>query len=305
MRAKGKKYSLDDHFNVKPSTKLKRLTRGEFDTTDYALSRFGAQQLFLRTIKVLMPEVLDDLRNDCYQVYLATKLPEYHWRVMPNVWVDIYNNQISDGEQFLLPLRESIWSWSKRWNLDTDWCRARIFFTLVTWATPRTAYTYSKEEGEKIIEITDKCEDWSYGEMYWGDANINIEEFIFKSIWNPLYMSRSGVDRTTRAYFEKEWTEYLDKIEERFYQKNDARRSLYSPKQEHFNWLVKYQIKCMSAELIFAEENPKIYASRKKEGGISEHTKFIRKAYNKLANFIYLPLRPSGITPGRRPRKKT
>jgi hypothetical protein len=224
---------------------------------------------------------------------------------MPDVWVDIYNNKIPNEESYLLPLRESIWAWSKRWNLDTDWCRARIFFTLVTWGTPRTAYTYSKEEGEKIIEIKDKCEDWSYGEIVWGDADINLEEFVFKSFWNPLYMSRSGADRTTRAYFEKEWTEYLDKIEERFYQKNDARPALYSPKQEHFNWLVKYQIKCMSAELIFAEENPKIYASRKKEGNISEYTRFIRKAYNKLANFIYLPLRSRDITLGRRPRKKT
>jgi hypothetical protein len=300
-RKKSDKEVLSD-FPIFPQ-RTKRLTSGEFDSRNYTLSSIGAQQIFLRTIQVLAPEVLQDLKESCLEVFTESALPEYHWRLFPHVCADLFDNNIRPEESFLSAIREGIWSWSERWNLDTDWCRERAFYTLVKWGKPTTAYTYTEEEGDKEITVIDERTDWSYGaEPPWA-YNFEMEEFVFKWVWDPRRWQRSQADHVARGYFEKEWREYLDKVEETFIQATNATRSLTAPKQEHFNWLVLYQIKRLSAEEIFAQDNPSAYASRKKEGNVSEYTKYIRKAYNKLAKFIYLPLRNDGIRPGRKALK--
>lgn len=268
-----------------------RLSQIDFDNEDYALSRIGAQQVFLRTVNEIVPEVLDDLNKESFDLFReAYRVPveHYHmkelsdegnelanalWYVIPVIREEIWSD---DPKEFAL-FKKSLWNWSEKWNLNTDWCRIRAFYTIATWLL----------EPKKRSEL-----DWYYDNPEWM-TKCEIEDYEFKWAWHPGRTPRTVIERVMRNLFESRMKEYLDRVEERFFIENSARRALNKKQEEHFAWLVLFHVKNMAYKDIF---------NRYKEKNNLGTDKAIRKAINETARLIDLPLQQNSRNPGR-PRK--
>ena len=127
-----------------------QLTETDFDTPDHLLSQRGGQLAFLRAIKKNAPEVLDDLADGPFLLYcsLREEPVQFHRRlrgeelsveehrqadahvyITSAIWRDMNEGKAPDFD----PLQHALKAWSKRWNLDEEWCHAFAFFTLATW----------------------------------------------------------------------------------------------------------------------------------------------------------------------------
>lgn len=228
----------------------------DFDTPEHLLSQRGAQLAFLREIKRSAPEVLDNLMEDTFRVYESIREEpiEYHRRlrgeklspqeneranahfyVTSPIWEDIFEGQSAE----FLPVRDSLWNWSYRWNLDADWCRAFAFFTVATW----------------LMDPAKRSKrDWNYMGITWG-IPVEVEDFKYKWAWHPLRTARADIERIMRVRFENEMKEYLDRVEQRLVTKTGAVRPRTKTQEAHFTWLVDYQIKGESQSSISKNVN--------------------------------------------------
>lgn len=287
------------------SQKAVRLFEGEFDTEDQLLSKIGAQTQFLKAVKKHAPEVIDSLRAGPFQCFRDAELHKDHWRTMGRYWLDLFalgngktlEDAIQENYDFLksrryptsldektaqvltarlTPLVASLWNWSKNSGLDSDWCRARAFFTLVAWA-----------ENSK----TELMADWSYGRAELELPDFQCEDFNFAWAWHPAYTSRSKIDRIVRQRFDNEWRAYLDDTARNFKGEHLTGRVKTKREPEHFTWLVWYQVRKppMSPEEICDALGIK----RDPQSYLSDDTKKVRKAINEIAHFLGLPLRPA------------
>ena len=283
-----KKLSALETFVRAPREEAPRLWQGEFDDPDQSLSRTGARLYYLRAIKKVHPAVLEALAGEPLERFRAAKLHEYHFRTLGSVWRDIEASEIPESEPMLVPLRESLWAWAERWNLNDDWFRARAFFTLADWCFKPETFAGLK---------------WSYGILIWGHE-FKVEPFKFKWAWNPLKESRFVAERVMRAAFDEMMRQYFDETEAR------ATSLGYKPTRrkielKRFEWLLCFQIKGMTYAQICEQENPQLYADHEARGTLGDHTKRIKKAINDLAKLMFLPLDKERTTPGRRPQLKS
>jgi hypothetical protein len=137
------------------------------------------------------------------------------------------------------PVQDSLLAWSRRWNLDEDWCRAFAFFTLATW-----------------LMDPDKRNnrDWNYMGINW-EIPVEVEDFKLEWAWHPLRTSRIEIERLMRSLFEKEMKKHLDKTEQRFVQNSGAVRPRMKTQLAHFEWLISYQIEGESQSAISKRVN--------------------------------------------------
>lgn len=130
---------------------------GEYEHPDNEWLSEVARDIFLSHVKKLKPEVLTDLCGEPLQLYQASWLqfPKYsyiqwpdssthqetkdvqevwaeHYRELP-LWGVIEANAISDNGA-IGRLRESLFSWSEKHNLNAAWCRERAYLTLEQWS---------------------------------------------------------------------------------------------------------------------------------------------------------------------------
>lgn len=237
-----------------------KLAAIDFDTPEHLISQRGAQHEFLREIKRRAPEVIDDLSGEAFGLYREIRgepieyqrrlrgeeltaqeneIANVHVYVTSVIWRDIAEGK--PGE--FAPLAESLRRWSRRWNLDADWCRAFAFFSLATWLMDL------EKRGQR---------DWNYMGIDWS-IPFEVEDFKFEWAWHPLRSHRAEIESVMREMFEKQLKEYLDRIEQRLVEQTGAVRSLKKTQPAHFAWLVSYQIKGESQLAI----SKRVHASRK------------------------------------------
>jgi hypothetical protein len=266
-----------------------KLAEIDFDTPEHLISQRGAQHELLREIKRTAPEVLDDLSREPFGLYreIRGEPAEYHSRlrgerltakenevanahpyITSAIWRDMAEGKADEFE----PLVESLGCWSKRWNLDEDWCRAFAFFALATWL---------------MVPEKRAKRDWNYMGINWG-IQFEVEEFKFEWAWHPLRSHRAEIESVMREMFEKQMKEYLDRIDKRFVDQSGAVRALTKTQPAHFAWLVSYQIKGESQLAI----SKRVHASRQT----------VAEGIKLTANLCDLKLRPPN-TAGR-PRRK-
>ena len=186
------------------AAKLTQNYNGEFDFDDQILSKINAQMQFLKAVHDHAPEVLLNLHNGPLEYFRSSKLDQSKPQLMPLYWFEVLSlgknqslteayeehreflkstgYQINlDREGFRLltkrlqPLVTSLWTWSKNNGLDTDWCRARAFFTLAH-------LSYSKAVGD-VSKL-----DWSYDHPEPGVAFAG-EDFFFVGMASGRYLA--------------------------------------------------------------------------------------------------------------------
>lgn len=175
--------------------------------------------------------------------------------------------------QRLVPLRDSIWEWSRSTGLDADWCRASAFNTLMLWAS-----------SEKLNEL-----DWQYIHHKLAVSGFEPEKFCFPHpAWNPGDTSRDAFKSTIQQSFNQQLDKYLDRTQARFGLNTKVKMK---HNDRHFTWLVLLQVE--------RKEYREIFESDRQEFNLGEE-RSVRKAINDLARFIDLPLRSDATRPGRR-----
>lgn len=231
----------------------------DFDTPEHLISQRGAQHEFLREIKRSAPEVLDDLSEESFALYREIRgEPIEYQRRLRGEELTPQENEIANADFYVTsaiwrditegnpaefaPVDESLRQWSRRWNLDADWCRAFAFFAMATW-----------------LMVPDKRteRDWNYIGINWG-IPFEVEHFKFEWAWHPLRSQRTVIESVMRKMFEKEMKKYLDRIEQRLVEKTGAVRPRKKTQAAHFAWLVSYQIKGESQSAI----SKRVHASR-------------------------------------------
>jgi len=293
---------------------------GALDLEDHTLSRINAQMQFLKAIRRHASNVLDELRDELLVYFRSAKLHESKPHMMPLYWFYVLTlgrggslrEAIHEHAVFLKskgfvpsldkavlsltterlrPLANGLWSWSEANGLDVDWVRQRAFFTLAHWVYNGAKSTLREHSGMK-----DSQNDWSYNHP---DVAIPFElkDFTFAWAWHPARDSRSSITKIIRQRFKEKLQENLDNTEATFKEQTGIKTPLKRKhNEEHFHWLVLFQVKKMSYSEI-------VGPSDLRKGYLSDDTKKVRKAINDLARLIDLPLRSEGTRPGRRPKK--
>ena len=297
-----------------------RFGNGEFESrTENAIppSVYHARDYFLEVVKKLSPDVLTDLSKkpfDCYRktglhfdamaheerlkhlntydkIREMARLRTHHEWNSPD-WRRIFEVEEITYDEPMGALQNSIFEWSRKWNLDAVWCRERAYHTLDFWCS-------FPELPENLV--------WNYEPAWETIAAFRQGEhpsFIFESkTLYPRVGMRAEVERRLTEEFRAQLKAFLDKREK---MAKDAGLNPVRKKREdmHFVWLISFQVKEMSYERILARYFPNEYATAKRDGCISERTKRIRKAVNEVSRLIGLSLRRDGIAPGRRPTKR-
>ena len=96
------------------------------------------RRLFLDQVKILAPEVLQDLKDNvlpAFEVSLGVQHsdPPPKWRDEFNLpdWHVLFANTMDDPG--LVPVWQKLQQWGERWNLTNEWLREAALDTLLSW----------------------------------------------------------------------------------------------------------------------------------------------------------------------------
>jgi hypothetical protein len=163
--------------------------------------------------------------------------------------------------------KRSLPRWARRWHLTDPWCVRIALDTLHWWAANPQAGGW-EFEGTAIFPgfFPFKIEPLQFGPFY----------------YDPTWRRRLDFERNVRDQVNRGLTAYCDQVEA------DALRAglKIAPRKrglEHFDWLVRYQIKGESFASI----------SRRSSYKFSGGRQTIRKAVVELAGYLALTLRAS------------
>jgi hypothetical protein len=245
-----------------------------------------ARDYFLDAVKEVAPEVLDDLANEPFKLYkeaglaldyeqyekefetlekydlirAKSKIEQDHSFNHPR-WEQHFEVGKVDYDEKILAMQESIFSWSKKHNLDVAWCRARAYETVEWWH--RSGSSYENRRWNWDMEMQP---------VFTGSSP--IFQFSYKSLYPVFRFRKDEREIITRA-FENELNEFLDE-RERIAKEN----GMVSPKQKreylHFVWFAYYQVKNWSQKDI--QEN--FYASRRTVGEALDSIRNLLKTPN-------------------------
>lgn len=124
--------------------------------------------------------------------------------------------------------KESLFEWSRRYNLDELWCRQRAYDTLEEWNTKP---------------------EW-HDQRYWTfQANYphpfiagGEPRFVFeRRTQYPLLHLRRGDFELAVEEFKRQYTEFQDELESRF-KAGGYTPAPTKPLEHHFDWLVRYHV---------------------------------------------------------------
>lgn len=268
-----------------------------------SLSLDDARTRFLIAIKKIVPCVLIDLRNSCFETFQNTYyelLKEAHDLEVShldesqkkdifqkeNLW---YWKRLSNAAQELQELKifyEKITEWAKKWNLNVDWMKDRALHTLKYWN--------EKPEILKILhwhypnsgvsqEIPDEEIAFKFEYINWQTLPSGQKQIIGLG-WDYKFEDKKEAEVKIREAFEEYLREYFDKVEKQLLEfglkQKQEKRSLI-----HFEWLVRFQVQICE------------YKDIAKQYSVS--LKSVKNALKDIRNLIHLP-----TTPGRRSKKR-
>jgi hypothetical protein len=164
----------------------KRLIPGERDTATGVLTRINARDLFLQTIADKAQVVLDDLKDEPSQLFIAADLHQRPFSHVLNLWD--YLACVEGAHMFLdrraVMIYECLRAWSEKYHVQAEdqWFEERGFFTLYEWHTnPSSRYGWNYCPG-------------SYGTSLPPDPPPGV-----KMIYDPLWQRRADyIDSLSR-----------------------------------------------------------------------------------------------------------
>ncbi len=98
-----------------------------------------ARQEFWWAISKYAPHVIEELKEETFETYKAAKITQRPVRHLFSL-----RNSSDVLEQAFL---SNLLAWSKRWNLDADWCREKAFDMLLSWVTSPDLERQSRSKG--------------------------------------------------------------------------------------------------------------------------------------------------------------
>jgi hypothetical protein len=108
-----------------------RLGPTDYEWPGVERSRLAAQQRFLEAVRKEAPQVLESLGKEPLDLLTG---PGIHERSRtPPTWQALLK-AAENGDSDLASLRDALLTWSRRWNLEADWCRDQALRTLYMWA---------------------------------------------------------------------------------------------------------------------------------------------------------------------------
>ncbi len=227
-----------------------------------------ARRTFLKIAAELAPEIVVDLRDNVFPVFLRSSYPCCA-DIMPEIWK--WGERAFKIQPFV----------------GGSWVHDSACTTLEVWAAAR-------EQGiDDRIELTlvqDSINEFMFAPD-WARAELGKERkperiVISKPEWNPFTESRRDAERRTDREFRRQREARMDEIEARLRQDGAAPSPVAPKLRDHLAWLVRYQVRGESFASIAQD------VGRTRQG--------VTEAVHGAARFIFLPLRPS--RPGR-PKK--
>ena len=235
---------------------------------------------FLHTIRRSAPHVLEELRDETLPLFLTAKREPVTTprRTKPQVEqlrkkiisgaiesseVALVHRSFEDGkfnfDKHLSAFLQSLFDWSKRWNLNADWCLFRAFKTLNSWSRHKSyvedlqwstlLFGVDNPEGEPPPPNKD-FPAWNVFEDSRGAYQQMIEDSARNRLINDPLLSK--IESSHREDFLRELKpivkKYQDRVE-RFYDKKGFERIKRQELIKHIEWTVGFQV----SEMRFSE----------------------------------------------------
>ena len=202
-----------------------RLGGGEVDSASGDRAQWHGRFLFLSAVRDLKPAAMDSLAAEPLAAYL-TAAAHLGRPAMPNGW-DMLAAVADDDDEVgraLVPLREALDRWARRWGLREDWCLFTAFQTVAAWAdNPRWRETRT----------------WATAHAGWLATRDVERRFRFEHDgWEPTSDTCQEAEAAIRRAFDRELAAYLDRMDdlakERGFVRTHEKRIT-----EHYGWLVR------------------------------------------------------------------
>jgi hypothetical protein len=218
-----------------------------------------ARDYFLLVVGELVPEVLDDLASEPLECYRRSgiRASSYAredlapitldmgaegiggWRyineeIYPD-WLTCFEDGVSDGR--LSELRQKIFEWSRRSNLNEAWCRSRAYNTLFAWCEDDTSWQQRCWGFEPVIQSTLHFEQTAFRFEYETDY--------------PREGRRSELEQEITNEFKRQLRSYFDELEA-LAGEAGMRPAPKMRDRKHFEWLVRYHVQKWNYDKIIA-----------------------------------------------------
>jgi len=272
-----------------------RLWQGEHDLKGSQLSKCEARCIFLWFIETRTPKVLKELHRRVFPIYQVLRLeledlPEKikHWRQKCGERVLIAKHERdlrwstikqAEGDFYpdLLALKNALLRWAAGFYLEDDWVLDTAVDTLNLW------HWVLNHQGE--LDGDTLC--WDYpSEGFW-PGKPPVFEPSKKAGWKTLLETKTAYKKRIMEEIKQELEKYLDMVERQAEEAGITGKVKEKEALEHFEWLVKYQIKRYDYVDIARE-----YYKRDDITSDSSETKAVKQGIGRTAKFIGLTLRP-------------
>jgi hypothetical protein len=169
--------------------------------------------------------------------------------------------------------------WSTRWNLTSAWCKSHALRTLYFWC--ESGFT---EDWNKAFEP----------DLLFGETDTSFEFLYHYPQWDPNVDSWQSYKRNAMQRLinkaEEELNEYGKQMKESMPGKRLKARNKQKRSEEHFTWLIEYQINGLEIPQIVRRYFDR-WIDLGHEKGLDYST--VWEAIHSLANLIELTLRPA------------
>ena len=281
-----------------PSQTSRTIEIGEYDGGQLP---HQVRHSFLLTIRKRVPLVLEELRDETFKLFLIAKdesadsAPrrtkaevEQLNRIIVEGTIksqeiallrESFNKSQFNHNNQILAVLQSLFEWSKRWNLDADWCLFRALRTLHSWSRHR-AYVEDLQWSTLLFGVDDPEGEplppdgfpaWNVFE----DSKRAYQQIIEASARNRLDNDPilSKIESSHRENFLRELKpvvkRYQDKVG-RFYDARGYERINRLELIKHIGWTVDFQVSQMRFREIANNSNVAPQA-------VSKEVKFILK----------------------------
>jgi len=255
---------------------------GEYEPRDKGHSQHIARSILLDRIAACAPEVLDDLRQTAYGLFIEGGLDEWNGPNLRALWNDLeYFCTTPDADKFPASFRYSTGSataqtwqalyfeiedWQTRHHLEPfPWIRERAFFTVSKWFFPIR-------------------NEWSYETVCFTEFNLPDLNLIIPG-WEPVSTTKTQFITMARDRFAKALTDYIATAEAEVERSGEYVKTTDKNGNSHFEWLVRFQIQEWTLEKIMGDY--KVNSAQTVSKGIQEAKKLLgvksdgRSARNK------------------------
>jgi hypothetical protein len=208
---------------------------GELGTQDNVTRQ--AQSFFFKKLRQIVPEVVEDLRGEPYELYLNFQYE--------------YENALVFNDLFVQPCFEPLLcrlkEWAGRWHLEADWCLLQAWYAFIWWES-------ALDDPENYDANLHEADDWTaYSASYERSANPDEQVFKFEYRTPDLsFRTIKDIKEEVREAFERELNEHLERLaalaKQRGFIDIPVKRG-----DDHFVWLIQFQVQGWSMQKIANE----------------------------------------------------